>query len=65
MRKDPFLKNTMGVWVLVTFQIVIVFVGGVSYMKPTVTFEAHLCFVIFREENFHPFPLELNHLLVK
>lgn len=42
-----------------------VFVSGVSYMKPTVTLEACSCFIIFREVNFHPFPFELNHLLVR
>lgn len=41
------------------------FVSGISYVKPTVTFEARLCFLIFREENFHPFSFELNHFLVK
>lgn len=43
-------------WVVRTFQIVMVFVSGISYLKPTVTLEARLCFVIFREEDFHPFP---------
>lgn len=41
------------------------FVSGISYVKPTVTFEARLCFLIFREENFHPFPFERHHFLVK